>query len=113
MSEVIQKELPGEKVSLRETVEFGLVWLSVRVLRLFPRRLARAIGAAIGALAYYTLGRLRRVGLRNLELAFPKLSETEREAILRRDYRNLGWLLAEFCQMPGYTPDSASRFIRY
>jgi Kdo2-lipid IVA lauroyltransferase/acyltransferase len=94
-------------------MEFGLVWLSVRVLRVFPRGLARAVGAAIGALAYHTLGRLRQVGLRNLELALPELSDMEREAILRRDYRNLGWLLAEFCQMPRYTPQSASRFIRY
>ena len=113
MSEVIQRELPGGKVSVRETVEFGLVWLFVHALRLLPRGLARAVGSAIGALAYRVLGRLRRVGLRNLELAFPELSDAEREAILRRDYRNLGWLLAEFCQMPRYTAESASRFIRY
>jgi KDO2-lipid IV(A) lauroyltransferase len=94
-------------------VEFGLVWLFVQGLRLLPRRLARAAGAAIGTLAYRALGRLRKVGLRNLELAFPERSDSEREAVLRRDYRNLGWLLAEFCQMPGYTPESASRFIRY
>jgi len=53
------------------------------------------------------------VGLRNLRLAFPELTEVERERILRVDYRNLGWLLAEFCLMPRYTPESASRFIRY
>ena len=89
------------------------MWLFVHVLRLLPRQLARAVGAAIGALAYRVLGRLRRVGLRNLELAFPELSDSEREAILRSDYRNLGWLLGEFCQMPRYTAESASRFIRY
>ena len=113
MSEVIQRETQEGKVSVRETVEFGLVWLFVHGLRLLPRRLARAVGAAIGALGYYALGRLRRVGIRNLELAFPEVSDAEREAVLRRDYRNLGWLLAEFCQMPRYTPESASRFIRY
>lgn len=105
--------MPKEKVSVRENVEFGLVWLFVHALRLLPRRLARAVGAAIGALAYQALGRLRRVGERNLWLAFPEASDAEREAILRRDYRSLGWLLAEFCQMPRYTAESASRFIRY
>jgi KDO2-lipid IV(A) lauroyltransferase len=89
------------------------VWLFVHGLRWLPRRVARAVGAAIGLLAYRVLGRLRGVGIRNLELAFPDLSEGEREALLRRDYRNLGWLLAEFCLMPGYTAESASRFIRY
>jgi KDO2-lipid IV(A) lauroyltransferase len=67
----------------------------------------------IGAIAFHTLGRLRRVGLRNLALALPKLTEKEREAILRSEYRNLGLLLAEFCKMPDYTAASASRFIRY
>ena len=89
------------------------MWLFVHGLRWLPRRVARAVGAAIGLLAYRVLGRLRGVGIRNLELAFPDLSEGEREALLRRDYRNLGWLLAEFCLMPGYTGESASRFIRY
>jgi KDO2-lipid IV(A) lauroyltransferase len=59
------------------------------------------------------LGRLRRVGIRNLELAFPEMTAAERNAILRSEYRNLGLLLAEFCKMPDYTAVTASRFIRY
>ena len=78
-----------------------------------PRRLARAIGSAIGWLAFHGLGRLRRVGLRNLQLAFPEKKASEREVVLRAVYRNLGYLLAEFCQMPRYTAERASRFIRY
>jgi KDO2-lipid IV(A) lauroyltransferase len=82
-------------------------------LGLLPRGLARRKGAAIGSLAYRLLGRLRKVGLRNLELAFPQKTASERETILRTVYRNLGWLLAEFCLMSGYTPERASEFIRY
>jgi KDO2-lipid IV(A) lauroyltransferase len=67
----------------------------------------------VGAAAFRGLGRLRRVGLRNLELAFPEKTAQQREAILRLEYRNLGLLLAEFCKMPDYTPATASRFIRY
>lgn len=89
------------------------MWLAVRVLGVLPRGLAREIGAAVGALAFRGLGRLRKVGLRNLALAFPEKTEAEREAILRLVYRNLGYLLAEFCEMPGYTAEGASRFIRY
>jgi len=80
---------------------------------MLPRGVARAIGAGIAGLAYGALGRLRSVGLRNLELALPEKSTAERERILREEYRNLGWLLAEFCLMPRYTPEGASRFIRY
>lgn len=90
-----------------------MVWLFVHVLRILPRGMARVAGAGIGALAFRFLGRLRRVGLRNLELAFPEKSVAERERLLHVEYRNLGYLLAEFCQMPGYSADRASRFIRY
>jgi Kdo2-lipid IVA lauroyltransferase/acyltransferase len=105
--------LPQEQVSVRETAEFAVVWTFVYGLRALPRELARAIGAIIGAIAFRVLGRLRRVGLRNLEMAFPEMTPREREAILRSVYRNLGFLLAEFCKMPDYTAESASRFIRY
>jgi len=74
---------------------------------------ARAVGVGIARIAYLSVGRLRRVGLRNLELAFPEMPVAERERILRIEYRNLGWLLAEFCQMSSYTLAFASRFIRY
>ena len=89
------------------------MWLFVHIVRMLPRRLARVVGAAIGAITFHTLGRLRRVGVRNLTLAFPEKTAEEREVILRHTYRNLGYLLAEFCLMPGYTAESASRFIRY
>jgi Kdo2-lipid IVA lauroyltransferase/acyltransferase len=113
LSEVSQGTPPQEEITLRERAEFAVVWLSVFKLRHLPRKLARASGALIGAIAFRALGRLRRVGLRNLELAFPDMPAQEREAILRSEYRNLGYLLAEFCKMPTYTPEIASRFIRY
>jgi KDO2-lipid IV(A) lauroyltransferase len=113
LSEVSQRWLPKVQVNVREAMEFGFVWLFVHMIGLLPRRLARAVGATIGGLAFHALGRLRRVGTRNLELAFPEIEAAEREAILRRVYRNLGYLLAEFCLMPQYTPERASEFIRY
>jgi len=74
---------------------------------------ARSAGVVIATIAYGVLSRLRSVGQRNLELAFPEMRAAERAEILRLEYRNLGWLLAEFCQMPSYTLEFASRFIRY
>jgi KDO2-lipid IV(A) lauroyltransferase len=97
----------------RQVIEFLFAWTFIHALRILPRRLSRAAGVGIATIAYMLLGRLRRVGLRNLELAFPHTPPGERERILRFEYRNLGWLLAEFCQMSTYTSASASRFIRY
>jgi KDO2-lipid IV(A) lauroyltransferase len=104
---------PPLQPTFRQVIEFALAWTFIHALRILPRRLSRGAGVVIAAVAYILLGRLRRVGLRNLELAFPKMPAEEQERILRLEYRNLGWLLAEFCQMSTYTSAFASRFIRY
>jgi KDO2-lipid IV(A) lauroyltransferase len=104
---------PASRPSLRQALEFAVAWLFIHVLRALPRRMARAAGAAIAAIAFVSLGRLRRVGRRNLELAFPEMPASQRAAVLRQEYRHLGWLLGEFCQMFTYTRETADRFIRY
>jgi len=85
----------------------------VALLGLLPRSAARGVGAGIGATAFRLLSRLRKTGLRNLELAYPQKTRAERLKILRDEYRSLGWQMAEFCQMSKYTPESATKFIRY
>ena len=104
---------PPSRPTLRQIFEFLFAWLFIHALGILPRRAARAAGVAIARIAYAALARLCRVGLRNLELAFPAMPAAERSHILRQEYRNLGWLLAEFCQMSRYTPSFAGRFIRY
>jgi len=99
--------------SLRERAEFAAVWALVHGLGVLPRAVARSVGAGIGAIAYRVIGKLRRVGMRNLELAYPQWTTAERERTLRKVYRNLGWLLAEFCLMGSYTREQASEFIEY
>jgi Kdo2-lipid IVA lauroyltransferase/acyltransferase len=98
---------------MRKRLEFVLVWTLVKILGLPPRNVARAIGAVIGRVARYCTPRLRRAGDLNLRLAFPDKTAAERQEILRKLYRNLGWLLAEFCQMPRYTRGATENFIRY
>jgi Kdo2-lipid IVA lauroyltransferase/acyltransferase len=98
---------------MRRRLEFTLVWILVKFLGLPPRRIARDLGALIGRIAFLLTPRLRRTGDLNLRLAFPEKTASQRRKILRTLYRNLGWLLAEFCQMPRYTPDLSRSFIRY
>jgi KDO2-lipid IV(A) lauroyltransferase len=94
-------------------LEFALVWLVVGGLRVLPRATTRRVGAWIGTTALKRLPRLRGVGLHNLSLAMPETTRTWQQDVLAKVYRNLGWLLAEFCQMADYTPEQASQFIRY
>jgi Kdo2-lipid IVA lauroyltransferase/acyltransferase len=98
---------------MRRRLEFVLVWAAVKLLSLPPRTIARSMGAFVGRLALLLTPRLAGVGDLNLRLAFPEKSAAERQQILRQLYRNLGWLLAEFCQMPRYTPETTRSFIRY
>jgi len=98
---------------MQESLEFAVVWVLIHLLGLLPRGVARAVGAGIGALAYRLVPRLRSVGMKNLEVAFPEWSAAQQEDTLRRLYRKLGWLLAEFCQMPKYTRENSQSFLRY
>ena len=103
----------GNETSLREKLEYVALRSVMGAVGILPRPLARAVGAGFGRTAWHLLARLRRVGLRNLEMAFPEKTVEERERILRGVYRSLGWQMAEFCKMSSYTAESASEFIRY
>jgi KDO2-lipid IV(A) lauroyltransferase len=83
-----------------------------RTLGWMPRKQARLLADALTWCIYRLLGRLRRVGLRNLELALPTLSQQERQRILRGVFRHLGWQLVEFCRMPRYTAENTHGWIR-
>jgi KDO2-lipid IV(A) lauroyltransferase len=96
---------------IRERLEYWLVLAVARTLGAMPRSLARLISAALASLVFALMGRLRRVGERNLDLALPNISSEERERVLRGVYRSLGWQLVEFCRMARYTPANIRNWI--
>jgi KDO2-lipid IV(A) lauroyltransferase len=96
-----------------EWLEFAVVWCVARGLGWLPRGLARSLGAGVGRVVYWLLGRLRQTGMRNLELAFPQMPAEQRRQTLRLMYRSLGWQLAEFCRMERYTAANTANLIRY
>ena len=98
---------------MRRQLEFACVWIAVRVLGALPRPLARAAGISLGLAAYLASGRLRRVGIRNLQIAFPKLSDAERRRIVRQLFVGLGRQLSEFCLFPSYTAANAGQVAVY
>ncbi len=98
--------------TMREKIEYWLVVAVARGLGRIPRGLARVLAGGLTWAVYLVLGRLRRVGTRNLELALPEISGSERERILRGVYRHLGWQLVEFCRMRRYTAENTRRWIR-
>ncbi len=92
---------------MRERLEYWLVVGVARTLGWMPRVLARMWAWTLAFMVYWAFGRLRRVGIRNLEMALPNVSGDERIRILRGVFKHLGWQLVEFCRMARYTPDNS------
>jgi KDO2-lipid IV(A) lauroyltransferase len=101
----------GKQGKVRTTLEYVAARTVLTGLRCLPRTFAVATGRGLGRLAYRFGGRLQRTGLRNLELAFPDLSEPERARILRGCFLNLGRLLGEVSHFPRATPESLRALI--
>src|SRR5574340_655728 len=98
---------------MRHRLEYAAAWPIVKLLEVLPRPLAQAAAMGLGWAVYYIYPRLRRVGLRNLELAFPESTLRQRRRILRGVYGSLGRQLAEFCRFPHYSPANISRIAAY
>jgi len=98
---------------MRYRLEYLPVALMVRLIGALPRPFAHAAGVFVAGLVYHLHPRLRRVGIRNLKLAFPEKSQRERRKILRAAYVSLGRLLGEACLFPHYTAANASEVAVY
>jgi len=98
---------------MRSKLEYAAAWPFIKILGLMPRRLSRAFGIGLGLAVYLVHARLRRVGMRNLALAFPEKTEPERARILRGVFVSLGRQLAEVCQFPKYTLENVEQVVVY
>src|SRR5579872_6528648 len=98
---------------MRHRLEYALLWPVLRMLQWLPRPLARGVGEGIALLFYLFHPRLRRVGMKNLQLAFPEKTSRQRGKILRAFYIHLGRQLAEFCRLPRSTRENIAQVIVY
>jgi KDO2-lipid IV(A) lauroyltransferase len=98
---------------LRYRLEYALAWVLLKLVGALPRPLARAAGISIAWLVYLLHRKLRRVGMRNLELAFPEKNRRQRKKILRGAFTSLGRQVAEVCLFPKYTRENVSKTVIY
>lgn len=98
---------------MRHRLEYALVWPIVKAIGALPRPLARFVAMMLASAVYHLHPRLRRVGLRNLEIAMPELPLKERRRIVRGVFRSLGRLLAEFCLFPKYSRENVNHVAVY
>ena len=94
-----------------------LTFIGVRVLMgalgALPLSAAVRAGAAGGTLTYLLARPLRRVGMRNLEIAFPERPVGERRRILRASLQNLGRMVAELAHLHRLDADDLRAMVQF
>ena len=101
----------GRASPLGQRLQYAVAWGFIKIPGLLPRPLARAFTITLARVVYLLHPRLRRVGMRNLELAFPERSRAERKRILRAEFTSLGRQLAEVCRFPKYTMENVREVV--
>jgi len=98
---------------MRFRLEYALAWCVVKTIGALPRSLARLVGVALAQFIRVLHGKLRRVGMRNLQLAFPEMPARERGKLVRKVFTSLGRQFAEVCLFPRYTAKNVSDAVIY
>lgn len=94
-------------------VEYAAARTALAMIGLLPRSAAVGIGKTIMRMIPYILPNLRRTGMRNLEIAFPDRSESERKQLLNGTLENLGRVLGDLSQFPKYSRERLAELIDF
>ncbi len=70
----------------------------------------RRTGAWMGLLLFSTFRARRAVGIRNVQLAFPDLSDSQARRIVRRSYQNFAMMFCEFLHLRVATPEQVRAY---
>jgi len=112
-NDVVEAKAGSAVLVPRRKLEYAAAWPFIKILGILPRSLSRAVAIAISQLVYLLHFKLRRVGMRNLEMVFPEKSLAERKRILRGEFTSLGRQLAELCQFRKYTLENVDDVVVY
>jgi Kdo2-lipid IVA lauroyltransferase/acyltransferase len=91
--------------------EYTFTSLLLTLFGLMPRRLAHRAARILVWFGFHLARRQRLAGLQNLHIAFPQMTESEREQILRGCFQNLGRLLVEFTHFPELNKANISQHV--
>ncbi|MBP6001962.1 MAG: lysophospholipid acyltransferase family protein [Pyrinomonadaceae bacterium] len=103
----------AKKGKFQIRAEYAAVRAVLGALGLLPRRVSLAVCFVLTRLGYYAIGGLRRVGMRNLEIAFPEMPDDERRRILKGTFENIGRVLGEVSQMHKMTPERLAKIVDF
>ena len=101
------------RLGLKDRLIFWLLVGVLHALSLLPHFILYKLGEAGGLIAHRLDRRHTRTGIRNLEIAFPELSDAERRRILRGSYIHLGRTGAEYVRLGGFFYRRLARRVTY
>ncbi len=85
----------------------------ITVLRILPERAANLLGDGVARLASVVLRSRRAIGLKNLAIAYPELSQEQRCSILGQSYKRLGRTVVELFRLPSVRDEDLRARFRY
>lgn len=103
----------GRKNKPQIWAEYALVKGVMSGLKAMPRHVSLSVGRSLGRFTHRSLSKLRSVGMRNLELAFPELETEAREQILLGAFENLGRVLGTVSHFDRSSEEDLRRLIIY
>lgn len=101
------------RLAFHQRVEYWAAKGLLAFLGRMPHRVARGACIILAGACYLFWPRLRRVGLRNLELAYPAWTRRRRRQVLFASFRNLGRILADFSHFPRWNRGNIESIIVY
>ncbi len=105
--------LAGLELDRKSKLLFWLLVAALHALSMLPDFMLYPLGIGGGWLGYQFDFRHVKIGLKNLAIAFPELSEAKRRRILRASYVNLGRSGAEYIRLGGFFYRRLARRVTY
>ena len=96
----------GGKDALRWRLEAGLAQLAVGLVCALPERAALRLGALGGRAARRLSPRHRERARTNMRIAFPDWSEAQLDALLRRNFSEMGRIVVEWARHSRLSPEA-------
>jgi len=93
---------------IRFRLTMGFVWLISRL----PNGALRFLGNKLGVLGYYLIKSRRKIGIKNLSLCFPDISQTEKEHIIKEHFKYLVTAGLEYSLLFYGSPDRLRDLVR-
>lgn len=99
--------------SIRNIAEYSIARVLLASLASLPRPAAERLARSYAWLLDKAVPKLRRVALRNLEMAMPERSIEDRQTIATGVFHSIARMMVSFARMPGIGAGQVGEWIRY